>query len=326
MSEALESLPLDFDEPRRSPHGGQPADGDAPTAIAATLRAAGIDAPCSLYNEAVELARQGHLGQAVSRLQMLLCLDPDDADGLLLLAKVHAAQGRPQDALGRLDAAVAAGAVAPPGFRDSLEAAIRAERTREEEHRIKVGNREHGEVKALRAEARQLRSETIRLETELNELKDRERWWKIAAIGAAGLGTLVTVGLLIRGVSAEAPALAEAPAAAPVVDAAPLEDPVAAQGAALAAAEEAAAVAPAVAPVAAPTAVAPAAVAPAAAPAVAPAVEGPRSHVVGPNDTLYKLAKQYYGDSSKWEKIRDANKKTLKGGIDLSLGQKLVIP
>jgi hypothetical protein len=339
MSEALQSQPLDFDEPNRLPHGGQTADGDAPSAIAATLRAAGIDAPCSLYNEAIELARQGHLGQAVARLQMLLCLDPDDADALLLLAKVHAGQGRPQEALGRLDAAVAAGAVAPVGFRDSLEAAIRVERTRDEENRIRVASREQGEMKALRAEARQLRSETIRLETELNESREGVRWWKFAAAGAGVLGAFVILGLLVRGTGgSDAPTQVTAADALPtaVADAAPNAGlPAEIDGAAFVKPGDDGAVAPVVPAAkgdgAAAKAVEPAPVKADAAPAAAPldataTVGGKRIHVVGRDDTLYKLANRYYGDSSKWTKIRDANKATLKGGIALSLGQKLVIP
>jgi 5'-nucleotidase len=74
-----------------------------------------------------------------------------------------------------------------------------------------------------------------------------------------------------------------------------------------------------------PKAEAPAAAAPAAK-AEPVAKAGPTTHVVGSGDTLYKLAKRYYGDSSKWERIRDANAAALKKGIDLKLGQELVIP
>ena len=65
-------------------------------------------------------------------------------------------------------------------------------------------------------------------------------------------------------------------------------------------------------------------------PVVTPAVETPTNgvvtHVVGSGDTLYKLAGQYYGDASRWERIRDANKAALGGKIDLKLGTELVIP
>lgn len=333
MSEALQSLVLSFDEPPRA-HDAHTtsAAGDAPRTIAQTLRAAGIDAPCSLYNEALELARDGHLGQAVSRLQMLLGLDPDDADALLLLAKTHAAQGRAQDALTRLDSAAAAGAVPPAGFRDYLEAAIRADRAREEEHKARLASREQGEVKALRTEARQLRSETVRLESELGEALDQARMWKLGAIGASAAGSLIILAMVIAGFrspSAQARQAAEA-AAAPQVAVAADADVLPADVPGELTTEEAPSAA-AVVPTA-PTAIA---AVPAAAPAaeVAPTASAPtasataaRTHVVGSGDTLYKLASRYYGNGSEWTKIRDANKSTLKGKIDLSLGQELVIP
>ncbi|HND30405.1 MAG TPA: tetratricopeptide repeat protein, partial [Myxococcota bacterium] len=194
MSHAYSFNPLDFDD---VPRGSAEADGSAPQRIASTLRAAGIDAPSSLYNEALALARDGHLGQAVSRLQMLLCLDPDDADALLLLARVHAAQGRAADALARLDAAVAAGAVAPGGFRDLLEEEIRAERNREEEHRARVSAREQGEIRGLRQETRQLRSDNVRLEGEIQDILTRERNWKISTVAVALFATGVVLALMI---------------------------------------------------------------------------------------------------------------------------------
>ena len=339
MSEA-QSLVLTFDEPPRNQHAHtNRSDGDAPQTIAATLRAAGIDAPCSLYNEAIELARQGHLGQAVSRLQMLLGLDPDDADALLLLAKVHAAQGRPQDSLARLDAAVAAGVVAPAGFRDYLETAIRAERSREEEHRARLGAREQGEVKALRNEARQLRSENVRIETELGESRERERLWKYAAIGASGLGTTIILAMILAsgGPSTTGASVAATTPTADVTEAGVTQAGGIQADATQAGAADASAAAPA--PVAEkPVAEKPVAEKPAVAEkapladktaadkSAAAKTNGPHTHVVASGDTLYKLASRYYGDSSQWEKIAKANKAKLKGKIDLKLGDTLVIP
>ncbi len=186
MSAAL----LEFDEPGRP---SQPLGGDAPSVIADTLRHQGIDAPSSLYNEALNLAREGLLGPSAQRLQMLLCLDPDDADAHLLLCKVYAAQNKPGDALARLEAAVEAGAFAPAGLREHLEGLIRTDRQRDEEHRTRVGAREQGEIKALRQEARSLRSETTRLEVEVTETKDRERLWRITAMAAAGATVLAVM-------------------------------------------------------------------------------------------------------------------------------------
>lgn len=335
MSHAYSFNPLDFDD---VPRGSAEADGSAPQRIASTLRAAGIDAPSSLYNEALALARDGHLGQAVSRLQMLLCLDPDDADALLLLARVHAAQGRAADALARLDAAVAAGAVAPGGFRDLLEEEIRAERNREEEHRARVSAREQGEIRGLRQETRQLRSDNVRLEGEIQDILTRERNWKISTVAVALFATGVVLALMIlppvaapgEAVQPE-PVVAEAPISP---DAFSAEAPAAKVESAPAAVVEVPPAAPVAVAPAAPVVAAPAAVAPAAAPVVKapvaeapkPAVKAGRVHKVVSGDTLGRLALKYYGDASKWERIQAANQDVLKKGIALDVGMKLQIP
>jgi tetratricopeptide (TPR) repeat protein len=330
MSAAL----LEFDEPGRTLRPGPDANPgtDAPSRIADTLRTQGIDAPASLYNEALALARDGLLGPASQRLQMLLCLDPDDADGHLLLAKIHAAQGRPVEALSKLEAAIEAGAVAPAGFRDHLEGLIRSERQRDEEHRARVAAREQGEIKALRQEARNLRSETIRLEAEVTETRHSEKLWRIAAMVAASF--TLCVGIVFAAVTlfaapVAAPVAAPTPVA-PVASTAPVA-PVAAapitaapvQPAAPIAASQAATAAVQVTPPtlhveassSAPTASAPAAT-----------TQLPATHTVTSGDTLYTLAGHYYGDKTQYRKIQDANKKVLKNGIALKLGMQLTIP
>lgn len=308
------SAALEFDEPGRP---SAPLGNDAPTVIADTLRSQGIDAPASLYNEALNLAREGLLGPASQRLQMLVCLDPDDADGHLLLSKVYAAQGRAGDALARLEAAIEAGAVSPAGYREHLEALIRTDRQKDEEHRARIAAREQGEIKALRQEARNLRSETIRLEAEVTETKDREALWRGAAMVAAGATAVAILAFgavtLYRAQGAAEPVAVSAPAEAqPVPEevlagadaAAPIVEPA---NAAVVAEPEAA-------PVAKPEVVKPT------------AVKLPAAHVVVSGDSLYSLAGQYYGDKMQFAKIRDANKDVLKGGIALKLGMKLKIP
>lgn len=50
----------------------------------------------------------------------------------------------------------------------------------------------------------------------------------------------------------------------------------------------------------------------------------PTTHTVKDGDQLFEIAKAYYGDGNKWEKIAKAN-----GNIkpeSLSIGQKLQIP
>ena len=51
----------------------------------------------------------------------------------------------------------------------------------------------------------------------------------------------------------------------------------------------------------------------------------PRTHVVQPGETLYRIAERYYGDTAKWTQIRDANQALLNDGR-LRVGQTLVIP
>ena len=326
MSAAL----LEFDEPGRTLRPGQVVHPgtDAPSHIADTLRTQGIDAPASLYNEALVLARDGLLGPASQRLQMLLCLDPDDADGHLLLAKIHAAQGRSTEALSKLEAAVEAGAVAPAGLREHLEGLIRNERQRDEEHRARVAAREQGEIKALRQEARNLRSETIRLEAEVTETRHSEKLWRITAMVAASF--TLCVGIVFAALT-----LFTAPVAAPVSapEAAPVSAPEAAPVALAAPVEPAA-------PTAAPTAATmnlqgSTTVVQVTSPklygedsSAAPAAESrlPATHTVTSGDSLYTLAGQYYGDKMQYRKIQDANKKLLNNSIALKLGMQLTIP
>jgi len=50
-------------------------------------------------------------------------------------------------------------------------------------------------------------------------------------------------------------------------------------------------------------------------------------HRVGQGDTLYRLAAKYYGDSTRWQLIQDANPGLPNGGVKgLQLGTELVIP
>lgn len=324
------SAALEFDEPGRP---SAPLGNDAPTVIADALRSHGIDAPASLYNEALNLAREGLLGPASQRLQMLVCLDPDDADGHLLLSKVYAAQGRAGEALARLEAAVEAGAVSPAGYREHLEGLIRTDRQKDEEHRARIAAREQGEIKALRQEARNLRSETIRLEAEVTETKDREALWRGAAMVAAGATAVAILSFgLVTLFRSPAPVEVAPVADAPVVvigaaDAPPVPEEI--QAIVKANADAAAVAAPVAAPAVAPfkpTAKVDIAKAAPTVPSDVHKVSLPAAHVVVSGDTLYSLAGEYYNDKTKYTKIRDANKDVLKGGIALKLGMKLKIP
>jgi len=49
-------------------------------------------------------------------------------------------------------------------------------------------------------------------------------------------------------------------------------------------------------------------------------------HKVRPNDNLLKIAKEYFGDETKWNKIFEANKDNMSDPHSLYVGQKLLIP
>jgi nucleoid-associated protein YgaU len=73
----------------------------------------------------------------------------------------------------------------------------------------------------------------------------------------------------------------------------------------------------------APAADMPAAAAPAPAPNV---VETERTYTVVAGDTLSKIAKREYGDASKWHRIYEANKDTIKNPDLIYPGQTFKIP
>jgi nucleoid-associated protein YgaU len=52
----------------------------------------------------------------------------------------------------------------------------------------------------------------------------------------------------------------------------------------------------------------------------------PRTHVVVDGDTLTRISVEYYGTSSHWQAIYDANRSSLRSPSSLSIGTSLVIP
>jgi nucleoid-associated protein YgaU len=50
------------------------------------------------------------------------------------------------------------------------------------------------------------------------------------------------------------------------------------------------------------------------------------THTISPGDTLYSIAREYYGDSAMWVKIHDANEDNIEDKRLLEVGQTLVIP
>ncbi len=57
-----------------------------------------------------------------------------------------------------------------------------------------------------------------------------------------------------------------------------------------------------------------------------PETKGGRTHVVAKGDTLFKLARKYYGDERKWKEIWEANKTRVPNRDKLEVGTKLIIP
>lgn len=203
---------IPFDEPPR----GQGAEG-----LGAVRAAVAPDAAHGLYDEALALSREGHLGQARDRLRVLTALDPNDGGARLLLAKVLAAGGRWGDALSELDAAAACGVNAPPELRARVEAG------RQDELRDDRGERAAAraqvELQALREEARELRSESARLHQRVRISEGRARLWTTTTTVVSVVGALLLTATLLKDPGAPEPAGdaasgAEAPEAAPLPD------------------------------------------------------------------------------------------------------------
>lgn len=315
--------------------------------IARALTDSGIDAPSSLYDEALALARQGRLAPATERLRMLLVLDTTDAQAALLLGKVLAGRGLWQESLAQLDNAAANGAVLPPGLREQVETKLRKHIEDAEAHRARIAARERGEIKSLRTEAKRLRSDNAALEQQVDDLSGRVRIWSSATALIAGSAcALLLVSLLFGGgEDATAEAAPEGLAEAGLTlepettltsttgTASTVSEPV---GSSTASTTSTTVVAPASTATPPSTASKPVTTSkaattttkvesrPPAAAAVAKA--GARVHVVAKGDTLGKLASQYYGKSSLWPKIQEANRGLLGSSESLSIGMELTIP
>ena len=224
---ALGSLPLgaaadpatpvdfQFDGSSRTSHSDQPVPlGGVPRALREAAEHAGLDPLNELYNEALRYAQEGHLRLARERLQMLLCMSPDDGQARLMLARVHVAGQRWQEAIAALDEASNYGESVPPSLRRAVEDHLQAERSADEEHRTALRAREQGEVRSLRQEARRLRSENAQLTGRAVDLEREVRKWAWSTIGVSGLATVFIVGSLLFGGGAPAEATAEDLAAA----------------------------------------------------------------------------------------------------------------
>ena len=315
---------LAFDEAPRG-HGGR----GATEKIARLLDSSEIDAPASLYDEALTLAKEGRFAPATDRLRMLLTLDPIDSEAALLLGKVLAARGQWQEALQRLDAAQANGAAVPPILRERVENALRNQIQDAEEQRLRLAARERTEIRNTRAEAKRLRSDNAVLDAQVQALYKRVRLWSSATALVSGCAAaLLLVAIVSGGQQTATASTAELiPASTDVTEKAIVDAQTMAatsygygletQGEAIEPITEA--------PTPTPTAtieIPP----PAVEVTAGPSVDLPTTHTVVSGDTLGSIALNYYGKSSKWREIRDANPNVLGGGIKLSLGMNLNIP
>jgi nucleoid-associated protein YgaU len=279
----------------------------------------GFDAGTRLYDEALALAREGHLGRARDRLNILLCIDPDDALGHLLLGKIYGAQQRWQEALAELAATSACGMRPPQGLKEAFEAQrdAKLQDNRAEQVAARVG----AEVRALREEARRLRVDKTRLERAVRDSNRKARSWSLTAV----LTTALTVGLLVTfvssGLSSEPAVLAEAtPAFADPIVAEPLVEAVVPTEPHAASLEEI------LAEIDKPALPVIAAIEPIITSTPDPAAVSKETYVVVSGDNLSLISKKVYGASSKWREIQAANVAVLGNGDSLAVGMELMIP
>jgi len=280
--------------------------------ISRSLTEAGVEPTPLIYEEALELARNGLLGASRDRLRMLLCLDPENGDARLLLAKVFVGQQRWSDALSQLDAARALGVQVPSSLQAKVESGLETERNALELQSQRAATREQAELKALRSEARRLRTDNTRLARDRKQLRGRITTWSASTAVLAGVSLVLLVFLWLGPSETDAVAtnteIEQAPPAVAQLEAA--EEPVLSE-AALEVDQRAEVLEilreePA--------------------PGIAPPTSGPRTHEVVSGDSLYEIARAYYGDGSKWKAIKDANPEKIGRRNRLSLGTKLTIP
>lgn len=195
-----------FDSASRQAHSDQPIPiGGVPRALREAAELGGLDPLPQLYNEALRYATEGHLRLARERLQMLLCMAPDDGEARMLLAKVYVAGQRWQDALAALDEAENCGNRIPLELREMVEGHVQNANAGSDEERASLLSRERGEVKGLRAEARRLRSENASLATSLYSQEKEVRKWAWATAGVSTLTILFILTTLVFGGNSSAP-------------------------------------------------------------------------------------------------------------------------
>ncbi|MFA6435685.1 MAG: tetratricopeptide repeat protein [Candidatus Gracilibacteria bacterium] len=144
-----------------------------------------FDAPLELFEEGLSLARQGLLGAARDRLRMLLCLNPDDGDAHLLLAKVYIAQQEWSQALDQLDKTRRANVEFPARLQTEVETNLANQHTTEAGSQLQksIAARENVELASLRSNVRELRSNLEEIKGERTILRRRLKLWFFFAGG-----------------------------------------------------------------------------------------------------------------------------------------------
>jgi len=309
---------LAFTETLRANGGG-----DATKRIAETLRESGLDAPSSLYDEALLNAKSGKFAAATERLRMLLCLDPDDSEASMLLGKVLAARGKWQEALAYVDAASNNGVIPPPRLRESIESSLQKQIKDDENRRMELMNRERSEIQNLRKEAKRLRSDNAVLDAQVEDLQKRVRVWSIATMLVAGSASaLLLVTLIFNDTPTQTPDVTVETVATQAIAEPPVDAPAAVVPSEVGLTE---AIVPNEQPVEeAPIPNEEVIVAPAVVdePVLA-TVDLPAVHTVSSGDTMGGIALRYYGKMSAYPAILEANNLET---ISLQIGDQLIIP
>lgn len=207
---------FDFQQPSRATHSEHSVPpGGVPRALREAAELQGIDPVAELYNESLRYAQEGHLRLARERLQMLLCMAPDDGQARLLLAQVHVAGQRWTDALAALDEAADCGIEVPLSLRRAVEDHIHAEKVLAEEQKNAAKAREQGEIKTLRLEVRRLRSENTAALAQIAGLEREVRKWAWLTAGICVLVSAFIITSLVYGQLSEAPKPTEEPEGEP---------------------------------------------------------------------------------------------------------------
>lgn len=218
------SADVRFDEVASRLSTSQTSDGGVLQSILRAATSAGLDPVAELYNEALGLADEGHLGQARGRLEVLLGLAPSDGEAHLLLARILVAGGQWRRAVAALDEATQCGVRVPSRLRDACTSNLQADQDEEDDREVREV-RELAEITRLRSEARRVRSENAHLAGQNRALVREAARWAWVATGTSVIAIFFVVLQMWTGGGAtaadpEVAAIEGAATEAPVVEAA----------------------------------------------------------------------------------------------------------